>query len=162
MTPPHDDEDRDRPSWREIDQLRDKSRHARPEPKPRGGKRKQERARQEALRQAEALFAGKRALPEYRQALLALEGRYGTARFLPAAKKFLAEYGLPEEWGALILFLEYPESAVVQEALARLAVLSPGRSRVEQQGFKGKLRVLSLSAANSEVKKAAQKILGEL
>jgi len=163
MTSPRDDDDdREKPSWREIDKLRDGSRHARQEPKSREPKRKQEKKRQEALRQAEALFSGKRGLPEYRAALQALENVHGTAKFTAAARKFLAEYGLPEEWGVLIMLLDFPEVEVVQEILARLAALAPGRSRVEQQGLKGKLRVISLSAGSPEVKKTAQELLGRI
>src|SRR5208337_478637 len=104
-------------------------------------KKQAEKIRLQALAQAEALFQGKRARPEYQKDLLELEARHGTKRFASYARKFLEEYGLPEEWGALTRLLEYPDPAVVQ------------------QGFKGRLQVLALTSHYEEVRRAAEEIL---
>ena len=40
--------------------------------------------------------------------------------------------------------LDYPEPAVLQEVLQAMAAQAGARSRVEQQGFKGRLQVLAL------------------
>ncbi len=100
MPPRRDDDDRERPSWREIDQRRDGSRHRAPAT-TRVPKKQAEMIRKQALAQAEALFKGKRARPEYQTDLKKLEASYGSKKFLGLAKKFLEEYGLPEEWGGL-------------------------------------------------------------
>ena len=96
MAPPPDDE-RERPSWREIDQRRDRSGGARPLRPPRVPKKQAEEMRLKALAQAEALFQGKRARPEYQKDLRELEASHGTKRFASYARKFLEEYGLPGE-----------------------------------------------------------------
>ena len=163
MTPSWDDrdEDRERPSWREIDQRRDRpGRRERAAPKV--PKKQAEMVRQLALRQAEALFQGKRARPEYQKALKELEGAHGTKKFAGVARKFVAEYGLPAEWGALNLLLDYPEAAVVLEALTAMSALWEGRSRVEQQGFGGRLRVLALTSRDQEVRRKAEELLASL
>ena len=72
MPPRKDDDERERPSWREIDQRRDGSRHRGPASPP-VPKAQAESVRQQALAQAEALFKGKRARPEYRIDLKKLE-----------------------------------------------------------------------------------------
>jgi hypothetical protein len=158
---PRDDDERERPSWREIDQKRDRSGGARPPRQPQASKKQSEALRLQALAQAEALFKGKRARPEYQKDLRKLEEKHGTKHFVAYAKKFLAEYGLPEEWGALILLLDYPEAAVITEVLQALAGQSGTRSRVEQQGFKGRLQVLALTSAFPEVRRCAEEILEE-
>jgi hypothetical protein len=158
----NDDNDRERPSWREIDRLRDQSGHRRTEPKPPGGRKQQEKIRQEALKQAEALFAGKQQRPEYKKALAALEDRRATPEFMAAAENFLAAYGLPEEWRTLMLFLDYLDPAVVAEAMTRLHQLASSQSMTELQGLKGKLRTLSLTSRFLEVKEQAAAILLEL
>lgn len=161
MPPKNDDEERERPSWREIDQRRDGSRHRAKAP-PRVPKKQAERVRKQALAQAEALFKGKRARPEYQIDLKKLEAGHGTKKFPVLAKKFLEEYGLPEEWGALTRFLDYPDAAVVADVLQAMAGQLAERSRVEKQGFKGRLQVLALTSPHGEIRRVAEEILAGL
>lgn len=162
MAPTRNDDERERPNWREIDQRRDRAGGARPPRQPKVPKKQAERERQLALAQAEALFKGKRAKPEYQKDLQALEASHGTKKFAACARKFLEEYGLPEEWGALNRLLDYPEPAVLQEVLQAMAAQAGGRSRVEQQGFQGRLRVLALTSPYAEVRRGAEDLLADL
>jgi len=158
MPPKKDDDDRERPSWREIDQRRDGTRHRGPA-RPQVSKPQAESIRKQALAQAEALFRGKRSRPEYQADLKKLEAGHGGKKFSGLAKKFLEEYGLPEEWGALMRFLDYADPTVVAEVLQAMAGLAIKRSRVEQQGFKGRLQVLSLTSPQGEIRRVAEEIL---
>ncbi|MGQ9921670.1 MAG: hypothetical protein ACUVRZ_10130 [Desulfobacca sp.] len=159
----HGDHDRERLSWREIDRRRDGSRHVRSEPQPRGRRQQeQEKIRREALKQAEALFAGKQQQPSYKKALAALEAQRATPAFQTAAANFLAAFDLPEDWRGLMLFLDYADPAVVHSALARLQKLAPAASMIELQGLKGKLRTLSLTSRDRQVKDQAAALLEEL
>jgi hypothetical protein len=161
MPPRKDDDDRERPSWREIDQRRDGTRR-REKAKPRVPKKQAEMVRKQALAQAEALFKGKRGRPEYQKALKQLEAGHGTKKFPALAKKFLEEYGLPEEWGALTRFLDYGDPGVVAEVLQAMADQMDSRSQVEKQGFKGRLQVMVLTNPHQEVRDRAQEILSHL
>jgi hypothetical protein len=158
---PRDDDDRERLTWKEIDQRRDRQQHQAPK-KPRVPKKEAEKVRLEALRQAEALFKGKRGRPEYRTALKELESHQGTKKFPIIVKKFIDEYGLPEEWGALNRLLDYPEPEVVVEVLQAMAGQAGTRSRVEQQGFKGRVQILALTSPHLEVRRQAEEILAGL
>jgi hypothetical protein len=160
MPPKRDDEERERPSWREIDQRRDGSRH-REKAAPPVPKVQAESIRQQALAQAEALFKGKRARPEYQTDLRKLEAGHGTKKFPTLAKKFLEEYGLPEEWGALTRFLDYDDPTAVVSVLQAMAGQLEKRSRVERQGFKGRLQVLALTDPHPEIRGAAEEILAK-
>ncbi|MDD3581638.1 MAG: hypothetical protein PHW74_11525 [Desulfobacca sp.] len=163
MVPKYDDDERERPSWREIDRRKDRSRHVTPPPRPgRGRKAEAERLRQQALKAAESLFAGKRGRPEYQKTLRTLEAQRGTPKFQATAKKFLAEYGLPEDWSTLNLLLDYSDPEVVKEVLQSLRALVKSRTRVEQQGLQGKLRTLALTTNNLELKQAAEAIIAEI
>ncbi len=159
---PSDDEERERPSWREIDQRRDRTGGQRPARQSRVPKKQAEKLRLQALAQAEALFKGKRARPEYQKDLRKLEEKHGTKQFAAYAKKFLEEYGLPEEWGALTRLLDYPDPIVTQEVLHTMAARLSTRSRVEQQGFKGRLQVLALTSSFAEVRRCAEEIYANL
>ena len=160
MPPKRDDEERERLSWREIDQRRDGSRHRAKQPPPKP-KAQAELIRKQALAQAEALFKGKRARPEYQTDLQEVEASHGSKKFPALAKKFLEEYGLPEEWGALTRFLDYDDPTAGAEVLQAMASQVEKRSRVEKQGFKGRLRVLALTSPHPEIRRVAEDILAE-
>jgi hypothetical protein len=160
MAPPKDDDERERPSWREIDQRRDGGSH-RVKASPPVPKAQAESIRQQALAQAEALFKGKRSRPEYRNDLKKLEAGYGSKKFPALAKKFLEEYGLPEEWGALTRFLDYDDPTAVVAAVQAMAGQVERRTRVEKQGFKGRLQILTLTSPHAEIRRAAEDILAE-
>jgi hypothetical protein len=91
-----------------------------------------------------------------------LEAGHGTKKFPALAKKFLEEYGLPEEWGALTRFLDYDDPAVMAEVLQAMASQVDKRSRVEQQGFKGRLQVMALTDPHPEVRRRAEEMLCNL
>ena len=86
MAPPKDDDERERPSWREIDQRRDGSSHRVKAPPP-VPKAQAESIRQQALAQAEALFKGKRSRPEYQTDLKKLEAGHGSKKFARSGEK---------------------------------------------------------------------------
>jgi hypothetical protein len=160
MSPKQDDEERERLSWREIDQRRDGSRHRGKTPPP-VPKVQAESIRKQALAQAEALFKGKRIRPEYQTDLKKLEAGHGSKRFPALAKKFLEEYGLPEEWGALTRFLDYDDIPTVLAVLQAMVSQLEKRSRVEKQGFKGRVQVMALTDPHPEVRRAAEDILAD-
>jgi hypothetical protein len=160
MPPKRDDDERERPSWREIDQRRDGSSHRGKAPPP-APKVQAEVIRQQALAQAEALFKGKRARPEYQTDLKKLEASHGSKKFSALAKKFLEDYGLPEEWGALTRLLDYDDPAAVVAVLQAMAGQVARRTRVEKQGFKGRLHVLAVTSLHPEIRRAAEDILAE-
>ena len=163
MTANRDDNyERERPSWREIDRLRDGNRQGGGESKPQSSRKQQEKIRQEALKQAEALFAGKQLRPEYKKAMAKLEDQRATPQFLATAEKFLQEFGLPEDWRGLMLFLDYSDPALIAEAMTRLQQMASSQSMTELQGLKGKLRTLSLTSRFLEIKEEAAEILENL
>jgi hypothetical protein len=159
MQPRRDDDDRERPSWREIDQRREGSRHRAPAT-TRVPKKQSEMIRKQALAQAEALFKGKRARPEYQTDLKKLEASHGSKKFFGLAKKFLEEYGLPEEWGALMRFLDFPDAAVVVEVLQVMAEQVEKRSQVEKLGFKGRMQILAITSPHADIRRVAEEIFG--
>lgn len=156
-----------RPSWREIDRRKDQSLHRRLKEK-----REKESApkaiqqsewlKEKYLKEVEKLFAGKKGQPGYEKALKKLQNAYGTPRFNKVARDFVKEYGLPEEWNLLLLFLEAKESQLVSEALEVLIKLYPERSPLEKQGFQAKVRTLSLVSDSEAIKQKAKKILEEI
>jgi hypothetical protein len=151
MRPRDDDDEREKLSWREIDRMRDGSRHV-----DRGRKSYQH------LREAEKYFQGRKGTDAYKAADRALHEKYGTPDFQEAAKNFLQQFGLPDDWGSLLLLLDFQDPKWVKEALAVLKGMYPKRSLLDQKGFKGKVKVLLMTTADKGVRLEAEKILEEL
>jgi hypothetical protein len=166
MTPRResDDDERERPSWREIDRMRDRSRHvSRGEERP--AKERSLRtawAKKQHLKEAEKVFQGVRGSKEYKAAIDAIHRSYGSAKFSTAVKRFLETYGVPAEWGTLLLLLDYKDDEVLVEVIEKLKVLEPERSVVEKRGLKNKLEILAFTAKSSRVTSVAEAALKEL
>ncbi len=158
-----DDDDRDRPSWREIDRMRDHSRHV-------SGERRsyQERtlrsdwAKKQHLREAEKFFQGKKGTEKYKKAEAALHDTYGTSEFARAAGEFLEEFGLPESWGTLLLLLDSESPKWTKETLSAMKEMYPRRSLMEQRAFKSKVKGMVASARDREVRVACAEALEAL
>jgi len=162
MSRNHDD-DREKLSWREIDKRRDRSRHTRGERKSYQERTlRSEWAKKQHLREAEKFFQGKKGSEAYKAAHAALHDKYGTAAFQEAAENFLQQFGLPDEWGSLLLLLDLNEPKWVIEALAAMKVMYGKRSLIEQKGFKGKVRVLAMTTPDQTVRQECEKTLEEL
>jgi hypothetical protein len=159
-----EDRERERPSWREIDQRKDRSSHVSREPRPsRGGKKgKDEWLRKMALKEANKHFQGKQGTPAHEKAVSALHEHYGTRKFQTLAKQYVEEYGLPKQWGAQFLFLDFGNLEVVIALLGEMAASYPGRSLREQQAFLSKLRTLKALAEDGEIREQATALLTSL
>ncbi|MBW1979599.1 MAG: hypothetical protein JRJ12_00095 [Deltaproteobacteria bacterium] len=155
-----DDDSRERPSWREIDRRRDRSRHvSRDTPSARERSLRSTWAKEQYLKEADKLFQGKRGSKKHQQALNAIHKAHGTAKFAGAVKKYLNNFGLPSDWRTLMMILDYKEEKVVVQAIAALTDLAPSRSTVESQRLRDKLELLTLTALNSRVTAAASAAL---
>jgi len=147
-------------SWKEIDRKRDRGRGA--------GHRKDERSNLERvledprmkeryLQEAEKLFMGAKGRPEHSKDLMAIHESYGRTRFLSTVRHYVDTYGMPQDWGALLLILDIKnDSELVCKAIEALCELVGEKGTVEQKGLKSKLRVLSLTARNPEIREAAE------
>ena len=156
------DDDREKLSWREIDQMRDRSRHVG------GGKSYQERslrsdwAKKQHLREAEKFFQGKKGTDAYKKAYAALHAKYGTPGFKEAVQKFIQEFGIPDDWGTLLLLMDADEPAWVKDAIVAMKGMYEKRSLIEQKGFKGKLRILAMTTKDKGLRQEAERILEEV
>ena len=165
VSPRNDDpSERERPSWREIDQRRDGSRHVsrgeRPAARP--GSPQAERLRQRALQTANKVFQGKQGTPTHQKLADALHRHFGGKKFTPLVKAYVKEYGLPRDWGLLFLFLDFPDPSISTGSLEQMARLHPSRSLREQQAFLSKLRTLSALAEDPEVQEVSEALLASL
>jgi hypothetical protein len=144
--------------------MRDRSRHV-----GRGGQRSSKErslrstwAKKQHLQEAEKVFQGKRGTKEHKAAVDAIHRSYGSAKFSSAVKRYLETYGVPAEWGTLLLLLDYKDDEVLVEVIEKLKDLAPKRTQVEKQGFKNKLEILTFTAKSSRIASVAEAALKEL
>jgi hypothetical protein len=158
-----DSDEREKPSWREIDRRRDRSSHVKR--KDRSTKEKSLRstwAKEQYLKKVEKFFTGKKGGKEHKTALNAIHRTYGTNKFASSVKKYLQKYGIPDDWSTLMLLLDYKDDEVLVQIIEVMRALAPERSAMERHGFKDKLEILSFTASSSQIIALVESILKEL
>ncbi len=158
----HDD-DRERPSWRDLDRKKDRSKHVsqdRPLYSPKSPKAQW--AQKQYLKEVENLFKGKKASKEHAVAHEAIHKFSGTKKFNAVVKKYLAEYDLPDDWSTLFLLLDYKDLKIVKRAIAAMKELSEEQPLNIKEGFKSKLRIIAMTTADSELSELAEEVVADL
>ena len=147
-------------SWKEIDRKRDKSRSARNKKDKRSNLERaleDPRIKERYLKEAEKLFMGAKGQPQHSKDLMAIHESYGRAKFLSTVRHYVDTYGMPDDWGALLLLLDIKnDSELVCKAIEALCGLIEEKGPVEQKGLKSKLRVLSLTAMDPQIRETAE------
>ncbi|MEI6128128.1 MAG: hypothetical protein WCQ99_16385 [Pseudomonadota bacterium] len=162
MTAEYDDDD-DRPGWRDIDRKKDKSKHVsedRAEGRPKSAKK--EWVQKMYLKEIENLFKGKKSSKEHGIALGEIHQRAGTKKFNAAAKKYLKEYGMPDDWSTLFLLLDYKEMKVVRTAAETLKAMSKDAPLNLKEGFKSKLNIIAMTTTDDALREMVEETLQDL
>jgi len=158
-----DDDFREKPSWRELDRRKDRSRHVGQGDLPAGQSSRW--VRKQILREAERLFKGNRSKkvdPEQEKVRNEIHRTFGTKKFDPSVRKYLKEYGLPDDWSTLMLLLDSKEPATVMQSIQSLKALYPEQGLEEQQGFRSKLNIISMTTKDDELRLCAEQTAGEI
>jgi hypothetical protein len=159
----HDDNEREKISWREIDRRKDRSPYAPKEaPKDQVRSRRSEWVMKKYRKEADKLFMGKKGTKKHQKARNDIDRYHGTEQFETAVKIYLDQYGLPDDWSTLSLLLDYSESEKVLQALVAMKDLYETRSPIEKQGFKAKVDILAMTASDSDLRDFAEEMLQTL
>jgi len=159
----YDDDDRERPSWRDRDRKKDRSKHlSQDQPAYRPKSAKALWAQKQYLKEVENLFKGKKASKEHTVAHEEIHKCAGTKKFNTAVKKYLAAYDLPDDWSTLFILLDYKDLEVVKRAIALLQNMAHEEPLNIQEGLKSKLRIIAMTTSDSDLRDAAEEALREL
>jgi hypothetical protein len=154
----------DRPDWRELDRRRDKSKlYGRIEEK--GQKKERPKDRYQAGRFKEALdrlFMGKKGTIEHEKLYNKIHSTYGTNRFVSTVKKYIAEYGIPDDVSALLLILDTKEKDIICNGIGKLKELYTGLTSRQQEDVRRKLSILAMTDKSREVRNVAGDALEEV
>ncbi len=153
-------------NWREIDRMRNRSGGAEHRKDERSNLERvleDPRMKERYLQEAEKLFMGAKGRPEHSKDLMAIHESYGRTRFLSTVRHYVDTYGMPQDWGALLLILDIKnDPELVCKAIDGLCELVGEKGPVERKGLESKLRVLSLTARDPEIQETAAIQLAEL
>jgi hypothetical protein len=156
----HDEDEREKISWREIDRRRDRSPYAPKEtPGDRVRSRRSEWVMKKYRKEADKLFMGKKGTKKHQKVHDDIDRYQGTDQFETAVKAYLDQYGLPDDWSTLSLLLDYSDPEKVLQALAAMKDLYETRSPIEKQGFKAKVDILAMTASDSDLRDFAEEML---
>jgi monoamine oxidase len=160
----YDDRD-DKPSWSEIDKLKDRSKHASQEKREVKKKEtvREDWAKKQYMKEIEKLFSGeKEETEEQKKARKALVQRYGSSKFNSAVDQYVKKFGMPQDWSTLMLMLDHRNVAIVTKALEVLRQKIQEGSETEQEGFKSKVKIIAMTAENDDLQALAEEIVDDL
>ncbi len=157
----NDDYDRERPSWREIDRRRDRSRHVNRSRSESEKRFSSKVSKERYLKKLDKLFSEPKTKESDKQ-LEDLKKSIGTSSFNRKFKKFVTEFGHPEDWEILIHSLNHKDTKLVKRSMELLMNMAKDRPIIEKQGFRAKLEVLSRTTPDMELMELAQEYLEEL
>jgi len=159
----YDEDEKERPSWRDIDRKKDRSKHVAEERSAfRPKSAKAQWAQKQYLKEVENLFKGKKATKEHAIAHEAIHKYAGTSKFNTAVKKYIEEYDLPDDWSTLFLLLDYKDLSVVKRVIATLKEKAQEETLNVKEGLKSKLRIIAMTTPDSELKEIAEEAVAGL
>jgi hypothetical protein len=159
----HDEDEREKISWREIDRKKDRSPYApKEEPQTREKSRRSEWMMKKYRKEVDKLFMGKKGTKKHQKALDDIDRYHGTDQFEAAVKAYLDQYGLPDDWSTLSLLLDYSDAEKVLQALTAMKNLYEARTPMEKQGFKAKVDILAMTTRDNDLRDFAEEMLKTL
>lgn len=145
------DEDKRKLSWREIDALKNKSRHVADVPKGERSRKDTLEKRGESLakKALEALFEPKKSKEQE-----AAWGNVAASRgkkFEEVSAHYVDQFGMPKEWDDLLLLLDHENPEFLRRVLEQIERLAEQETKSRWDLCLGKLRVLKLTHEDPRV-----------
>jgi hypothetical protein len=151
-----------KPSWKEIDQMRDGTRtsdHKRPGSK--AAEERSQQATQQYLKEIDKLFSVSGGGAEADALVKRLRDAHGTPELPDVCRSFRDEVGLPGDVSLLSIFLDSNEPELVVGALEAILALKREGNVELGKGVQSQLRVLA-EDFNNDIAEVAEEILVEL
>jgi len=121
------------------------------------------RLKSQYMKEMERVFQGPKGDPGHDKELQKLHDSYGSSRFEKQARKYIEKYGIPDDWGALMLLLDLKSAnEIVLDVMEKLVDISRKRSKIEKKGLKSKLRTLAMTTRDIVIADTAEGLLEEI
>jgi hypothetical protein len=150
--------DKEKLSWREIDQRRDGARSGQSGPRGEAAKERSEQATKQYLSEIDKLFSASDGGEEGEALARTIRDTHGSSELDAACQAYRESLGLPRDLDLLSIFLDCKERELVVVALKALLVLQNEGDASLSRGIQSQLRVLAQSFDN-DVAEIAEEIL---
>jgi hypothetical protein len=114
------------------------------------------------LKEIDSLFKGKKSSAEHSIAFEEIHKRSGTKKFNTVVKRYIKEYGLPDDWSTLSLLLDYKDVKVVKDVIKALLKRIDEEPLSLKEGFKSKMNIIAMTTADDKLREAVEDALEEL
>ncbi len=150
-----------KPSWKEIDQMRDGTRSGDGNrPRGRAAEERTQQATQQYLKEIDKLFTATGGSAEAEALVKRLRDAHGTPELPEVCRSFRDEVGLPRDITLLSIFLDSNETELVVDALEAILALTKQDELELSKGMQSQLRVLA-EDFNNDIAEVAEEILAE-
>lgn len=152
-------DDREKKSWREIDQMRDRGLGPKSPKKVSASEARAQKLESKAARaELDKLFGPKGLSKEKAQQLEEMMALRGKPAFYEKMTEFYQTNGCPRDWDLQLLFLDHRDSRIAIEVLKELHKTAP-LEKLERQDFLAqKLRVMAVSTFDSDLIKEIESL----
>ncbi len=137
------DDDRERPSWRDVDKRRDKSSARGVRDTISSKKLHTSYLGKKYKRMLDDMFTGPKRPKEQTAKLKELLDSASTPKFKELVNTYIASYGIPDDWDVLIEMLNLRDQDFLCGAIDELLKLVPDQSSAKKDILKEKLRTLA-------------------
>ncbi|MCX7857233.1 MAG: hypothetical protein N2513_04550 [Deltaproteobacteria bacterium] len=155
----YDDDERERPSWREIDRLRDKSRHVRKEEKKEKSLKVDRWKTGRAKEALERLLKGEKGTPAHDKLYNKIHSSYGTESFIKNVKNYIEKYGLPDDASTLMLIMDTKVEEVVLPAIEKLELIYTKLSDKMKEDVRRKISIIKMTEKSETIREKAKDFL---
>lgn len=157
----YDEEDREKPDWREIDKMKDRSKHV---DKDREKAERADRpkrvsyAQKQYKKKLEEFFSiGKNKEDKQKQdELKKIKDIKNRNAFMKAASEYVEKNGFPRDFDFLIEMLDHKESEKVIESMRMLEALFKDETETRKDMIKQKVHILGMTSSDPKIQGAAE------
>lgn len=154
-----DYDDRDRPSWREIDRLRDKSRHVRREERKEKPERIDRWKTKRAKEALERILKGKKGTLKHDKLYNKIHSSYGTENFVKNVKSYIENYGLPDDASTLMLIMDTKDEEIIMGAIDKLGTIYHDLTDRMKEDVRRKISIIKLTERSESIRQKAEAFL---
>lgn len=155
----------ERPDWREIDRLKDKSRHYGRASEKGQAKERLNADRWNTGRRKEALdrlFKGEKGTPEHDKFFNKIHKSYGTGSFLSHVKAYIEKYGLPDDVSTLLIILDAGDKVYAIDSMDKLKYIFNELTNRQKEDVKIKLSIIKMTNRSAEIREKAEEVLSAI
>ena len=160
----YDDDDREKPSWRDIDKMKDRGGRAKERRDEQPRPKRTTYAKMQYKKKLEEFFSvGKKKEDKVKlEELKKVKDIKNRNAYMKAADEFIKKYGMPKDLDFLLSMLDHRETENVCKSLELIEQMYKDETETRQDIIKQKVHILEMTASDPKVQGMAEEILSRM